>query len=326
MTAYNDIEMHRRMVSDEVRTRRFRESIMASVKPGDTVLDIGAGSGILSLFAAQAGASRIYAVEREPGAVALATQMINDNNFGDRIEILETDIEHAVIPEQVDVIISEWLGVYGVDENMLAPVLLGRDRWLKPGGIMIPDQVTAWLAPISHEAGKTAIEFHDRPYGLNLTALAPFDINEAIWLPQGVTPSELCAEPAMLWTVDTLSMPLADAVKPYAAELSFMLSKSAVNALATWFTATMPGSTDLSNAPDAPPTHWGHFLFPVIKALDMQEGSQLNVGFHNVPRRDGGSNHLWSLHDNNGAILEAHDTRRVHRHPADPPWRVAAAL
>ncbi len=266
----------------------------------------------------------MYAVEREPEAVALASQLATDNGFANRIKILNVDIEQAVLPEQVNVIISEWLGVYGIDENILPSVLLGRDQWLKPGGGMIPGQVTAWIAPVSHEVGQAAIEFHDRPYDLNLTALAPYDINEPVWLPQGVLGTELCAEPAVLWSVDPLTLPLAEAVEPYAAELNFTLTKDGVNGLATWFTAKMPGAGDLSNAPDAPMTHWGHFLFPIVSAVDARVGARLPIRFHNVPRREGGSNHLWSVHDTEGTLLEDYDTRRLSRHPADPPWRIAA--
>ena len=171
------------MVGDDVRTSAFRASIAATVRPGDVVLDVGAGSGILSLFAAQAGAARVYGIERAPAAAALARRIVADNGLDDRVQIVDGDAESALLPEPVDVIVSEWCGVFGVDENMLAPVLAARDRWLKPGGRLIPGPVTAWIAPVFDPAGVEATAFHSRAYGLDLTALAPFGPDEAVWLP-----------------------------------------------------------------------------------------------------------------------------------------------
>lgn len=322
MSFYDAIDIHRKMVADDVRTGAFRASIAATVRPGDVVLDVGAGSGILSLFAAQAGAARVYGIERAPAAAALARRIVADNGSDDRVQIIDGDAESALLPEQVDVIVSEWMGVFGVDENMLAPVLAARDRWLKPGGRMIPGPVTAWIAPVFDRAGAEATAFHARPYGLDLTALAPFGPDEAVWLPDGVAEDDLRSEPRQLWVTDPATMPALHASRPYPAQLSFPL-RGPVNGLATWFSAELPGSAELTNGPGAPSTHWGQFLFPVANAAEAGPDDLLQVGFHCVPSPLGGSQYLWSSQIGDGP-LEVHDTRRVIRPPAAPPWRVYA--
>ena len=142
---YAEIEVHRTMICDRVRTEAFRRAIDAVVRPGDVVLDVGAGSGILSMFAARAGAARVYAVERTTVAV-IAQELAAANRLEDVIHVIQGDMMDIELPERVDVIVSEWLGGFGIDEGMLPPVIAARERWLKPGGAMIPRAVTAWTA------------------------------------------------------------------------------------------------------------------------------------------------------------------------------------
>src|SRR6266511_1680805 len=148
---YAEFEVHRTMICDRVRTGAFRCAIDSVVRPGDVVLDVGAGSGILSVFAARAGAARVYAVERTSAAV-LAHELAAANG--------------------VDVIVSEWLGGFGIDEGMLVPVIVARDRWLKPGGVMIPRLVMAWAALVHDRYLSQMVEFlRDNPYGLRFDDL-----------------------------------------------------------------------------------------------------------------------------------------------------------
>ncbi len=323
MFSYDDLNIHRLMVGDEPRTRSFERSIRSTVRKGDVVLDVGAGSGILSLFAAQAGAARVYAVERAPVAAALARRLIAENGFADVIQVLPMDMDNLWIPEQVDVLVSEWLGVYGVDENMLAPVLQARDRCLKPGGAMIPSVVTAFLAPVKHPAAEQALQLRGRVYGLDLSALAPFSPHEVVWLKDPVSAEALRAEAMPLWVSDCATMPAAEARSPYAAELSFPLTGTGVNGFAAWFEAQMPGTEPLSNAPGQPAMHWGQFLFPVSNAADFVAGERLEVGFHNVPASLLGSHHIWASRGKDGA-MEVHDTRKHPDAGSRVPWRAYA--
>ncbi len=164
---YAEIEVHRTMICDRVRTESFRRAINSVVRPGDIVLDVGAGSGILSMFAARAGAARVYAVERTSIAV-LAEQLAAANEVAETVNVIHGDITDIELPEQVDVIVSEWLGGFGIDEGMLAPVIAARDRWLKPGGVMIPRSVTAWTGLVHDRYLGETVEFlQDNPYGLS---------------------------------------------------------------------------------------------------------------------------------------------------------------
>ena len=165
---YAEIEVHRTMICDRVRTEAFRRAIDSVVRPGDVVLDVGAGSGILSMFAARAGAARVYAVERTTVAV-MAQELAAANGFADVIEVIQGDMMDIELPERVDVIVSEWLGGFGIDEGMLPPVIAARERWLKPGGVMIPRSATAWTGLVHDRYLYETVGFlKDDPYGLRL--------------------------------------------------------------------------------------------------------------------------------------------------------------
>lgn len=109
---------------------------------GKVIMDVGAGSAILSMFAARAGAKKVYAVEASNMAEN-ARILIQANGFSKIIEVIQArieDITEEMIPgdKPIDVIISEPLGIYLLNERMLETYVIARDRWLKPGGRMFP--------------------------------------------------------------------------------------------------------------------------------------------------------------------------------------------
>lgn len=178
---YHTLGIHRAMLRDHPRNEAYRQALLAHIKPHHVVLDVGAGSGILSMFAAQAGAARVYAVERTSIA-HLARRLIAKNNFANCIHVIESDIEIAVLPEKVDVIVSEWLGTIGVDENLLAAVTTARNRWLKPGGVMLPEKVTAMIAPAYVPSLDEETNFwRSRPYNLDLSLIGAGAAQEYTW-------------------------------------------------------------------------------------------------------------------------------------------------
>lgn len=113
-------------------------------------MDVGAGSGILSFFAVQAGAAKVFAVEASNMA-QYAQQLIAANNLGDRIQVIAGKIEEIELPEKVDVIISEPMGYMLYNERMLETYLHAK-KWLKPGGKMFPSRGDLHVAPFTDEA------------------------------------------------------------------------------------------------------------------------------------------------------------------------------
>jgi len=104
------------------------ESVMANKAcfEGKVVLDVGTGSGILSIWAAQAGAKKVYAVEATAMAVH-ARSLVAANGLSDVIEVIQNSVEEIELPEQVDIIISEWMGYFLLRESMFDSVIKAKD-------------------------------------------------------------------------------------------------------------------------------------------------------------------------------------------------------
>ncbi|MFZ0325136.1 MAG: 50S ribosomal protein L11 methyltransferase [Actinomycetes bacterium] len=272
---YAEIEVHRTMICDQVRTEAFRRAIESMVRPGDIVLDVGAGSGILSMFAARAGAARVYAVERTTVAV-MAQQLAAANGFGEIIQVIHGDVMEIELPERVDVIVSEWLGGFGIDEGMLVPVIAARDRWLRPGGVMIPQSVTAWTALVHDRyLGETVKFLREDPYGLRLDGLVDMTVNEISYSGtfRHLTADDSRSAPGLLWTTDANSIPLEQAQAPHVAEtLLRVRDPGTANALALWFSTDLAPGTSLSIGPGDPPTHWGMTTAPLRSPVDLNPG------------------------------------------------------
>lgn len=137
------------MLEDSHRTGSYFNAIMwnPACFEGKVVLDVGAGTGILSIFAAKAGAKQVFAVEATDMAVR-ARKIVEANGLGEVIHVLQGTVESVELPCKVDVIVSEWMGYILLRESMLDSVLVARDRFLKPGGSMFPSHATLYLAPI----------------------------------------------------------------------------------------------------------------------------------------------------------------------------------
>ncbi len=101
---------------DTERTKAFKKAIQNTVKKGDVVVDMGTGSGVLAMLAADSGASMVYAVEIDKKNVATLKDTFATNGYSEVITILEGDATTISLPEKIDVIISEMVATGLIEE------------------------------------------------------------------------------------------------------------------------------------------------------------------------------------------------------------------
>lgn len=152
--SYSNVGIHEEMLRDSQRTLAYRTAILRNrhLFKGKVVLDVGCGTGILSLFAAKAGAKKVYAVDLA-SITNQAKIIVQENGFGDVIEVINGKVEELELPvKEVDIIISEWMGYCLIYESMLDTVLHARDKWLRKDGkgMLFPDKAKMYLGKSPH--------------------------------------------------------------------------------------------------------------------------------------------------------------------------------
>jgi len=240
------VDEHRQYLADAARLDAFDRALKAVVRPGDVVLDLASGTGILGLLACQAGAGRVYAVEGT-SIIELARQIARDNGYGDRIVGIQEHSTRAGLPERVDVIVTDGAGRFGFEAGMLEALSDARRRFLKPGGRIIPTHVTLWLAPVEAAEPRSHIDFWAEPiHGLSFASAHA--IARSTGYPRHLEPDEIIADPAQLTTIDP-----SDGPALLSGRLEFTIRRRAtLHGIGGWFSAALAPGVELTNAPGAP--------------------------------------------------------------------------
>ena len=271
---YSLLSQQQNMLQDYIRTSTYQRAIVSNASDfqNAVVLDVGAGSGILSFFAAQAGAKKVYAVEASSMA-KLAERLFAANGLQDKIQVLEGKLEELKLPEPVDIIVSEPLGYMLLNERMLETFLHAK-KWLKPQGRMFPSESLLFCAPFTDEylymelGNKAAFWYQQSFYGVDLSHLKDEALKEYFRQPVVDTFDIriLVAQPERrvfdFQTLTEQDLTIVDM------PLDFIATTSAnVHGLAFWFDVAFIGTDKtiwLSTAPTEPLTHWYQVrcLFP----------------------------------------------------------------
>ncbi|XP_047330570.1 protein arginine N-methyltransferase PRMT10-like [Impatiens glandulifera] len=298
------------MLSDRVRMDAYYNAVFENKHHfhGKTVLDVGTGSGILAIWAGQAGAAKVYAVEATKMANH-ARELVKANNLQGVIEVIEGSIEDIILPEKVDVIISEWMGYFLLRESMFDSVIYARDHWLKPTGVMYPSHARMWLAPIrsgirdqkmkdyegSMDDWHQFVDGTKTYYGVDMSALTKpffeeqnkFYLQTSMW--SNLHPNQVIGTAAVIMDIDCSKVTVADILNVRANISSRICAEDTrLCGFSGWFDVHFRGSQDnpaakeieLTTAPsEENGTHWGQQVFLLHPAFFVSQGDELCLTF-----------------------------------------------
>jgi protein arginine N-methyltransferase 1 len=241
------IDAHRQFLEDAVRLDAFSRAIAEAVRPGDVVVDLGSGTGVLGLLACRAGASRVYSVD-QTGMAAFARRIAADNGFSDRVVALRGHSSRVDLPERADVVVSDMIGRIGFHSGSAEALIDVRERWLKPGGWLMPASVETWIAPVEHSRLHADVDFWSSPIaGFDMSAVRQSAANTGY--PYAFDRSQLLAAGAVGARCDYRSGDASLA----RGTASFVVERAGVlHGLAAWFVAQLSASVSMTNAPGAP--------------------------------------------------------------------------
>jgi protein arginine N-methyltransferase 1 len=263
---------HRAMLADTERVDGYHDAIHAVVKEGDVVVDVGAGTGLLSYFACQAGARRVFAIEAGP-IVSVARQLCQANGFADRVEFLAGHSSQVTLPEAADVLVTETLWNFGIGEGMLGFLEDARRRFLKPGARVVPERVELFMAPLQSDDFRTRLaEWPPDRHSLDFSAMRPYAMQQ-VQVPR-LGPEGFLADPVELTRLD-LRAPLGTEI---GARAEFTIGREGtLHGFAGWFEAELGGGVRIGNAPPAEGSSWAHVFFPVEQPVPVAPGDPVSV-------------------------------------------------
>lgn len=270
--SYAHFGIHEEMLKDEVRTLSYMRAIEenAHLFKDKIVLDIGCGTGILSMFAARAGAKKVYAVECS-AIVKQCEEIIRKNGFSEQIEVINGKMEEIELPvKQVDIIISEWMGYFLLYESMLDTVIWARDKYLVPDGIILPDKAELCLCAIEDsEYKKYKIDFWDSVYGFDMSPIKNIALSEP--LVDAVHSRSVNSDADSILSLDLKTCTLADLEFKGEFELRFRRNDYC-HAFVGFFECTFSQIHKpfvLSTSPHSTYTHWKQCVFYVSKPMTV---------------------------------------------------------
>lgn len=276
-----NVENHHVMMKDFVRLAAYRRAIERAVKPDSVAMDLGCGSGILSFFAAKAGAKKVYAIERRQDIIELAEAIAQDNGL-DNIQFVagsSSALSEKLFDPKPDVFISEILGNGIMEENVLEFTLDARDRFLAPGGSLIPYKLDIFVfgfhADIRQDKRREVAEF-EALYGINYDIFADVLCNKATLRLDKYNPNiyKAITEPHLVRSLDfrTLDNPV------FSQEFELEVTTAGnFSGYCGYFRAWLDEETSLTNSPWAPDTHWTQMFYTMPITRPVKAGEKIKM-------------------------------------------------
>ncbi|XP_064423289.1 protein arginine N-methyltransferase 3 isoform X1 [Latimeria chalumnae] len=278
-SSYGHYGIHEEMLKDKVRTESYRDFMYLNphIFKDKIVLDVGCGTGILSMFAAKAGARRIIGVDQSE-IIYQAMDIVRSNNLENTITLVKGRIEEVDLPvEKVDIIISEWMGYFLLFESMLDSVIYARDKYLAEEGSVYPDLCTINLAALGDmKKHADRIAFWDDVYGFKMACMKKAVIPEAVV--EVLNPDTLISEPCVIKTIDCNTTSALDL--QFSSDFALKITETTeCTAIAGFFDIFFEknccSKVTFSTGPCSTKTHWKQTVFLLEQPISVKSGENL---------------------------------------------------
>lgn len=285
---YGGLRWHVPLLNDRARTSSFLAGISEVVSPGDVVVDIGTGTGILAVAAARAGARHVYAIES--GVIGeYAKAIFEANGLADRITLLRGWSTQISLPERADVLISELIGDEPLGENILKVTKDARERLLKPEARLVPSKVQIFGLAVTipradlMEHGLTAgtlqnwHSWYDIDFG-PLVEMARDAFSEFGIKPQSASHWNALSEPILLADID-----LRDNRRLWINNTITVTASASgqLDGLLVYFELELGPTSRLSTHPEQVDrdNHWYIMVYVLDAPLSLQTGDRFDVTY-----------------------------------------------
>lgn len=268
-----DLTSYGRMLTHEARIAAYAHAIRAAVRPGDVVLELGTGTGLMAMLACQCGAKRVYALEPLAGII-VAQKAARDNGFADRIVFLRALSTQIELPERCDVLISDMRGAVPCFSTHFVDLMDARTRLLKPDARWICATDTLHAAPIDLPDPVThvAAAWEGARWGLDLSSALPYARNQISRHP--VAPADLLAAPQTWGRIDypNLQSPHVRGRAAFTATRA-----GTAHGFSIWFSAELFGGARFDNSPASPLGVYVPLLLPWERPVPLQPGDTIEA-------------------------------------------------
>ena len=267
-----ELEEHRRYVGDARRLSAFSRALQQTIRSGDAVLDLGAGTAILSFLACEAGARQVYAVDAG-SIVGVARELVRLNGMADRIDVIREYSDWVELPERVDVIVCDQIGRLGVDAGLRQYMRDARNRLAKEGATMIPRTIEMWFAPCEHRDLRQAIAFWDtKPAGFSWEPVR--NLMRATVFPATIESHALLGPASRLAAIDLRH----DNGRAIRGTVRTVVERTGtLDALAGWFRAELADEVWICNGPVPDRIDRRVTLVPISPAIDVRAGDVITA-------------------------------------------------
>ena len=299
------LDEHREYLSDPVRLEAYRRAIHEIVQPGMVVADIGSGTGILGLFALAAGAARLYSIEAT-GMIEIARALAAANGFADRFHAVQRHSSEAELPERVDVIVSDFVGRFGFDADILEIYPDAAARLLKPEGRLVPSAISLSVTPVERADMHAQVRFWSgRDSGFDMSPALEWAMNTGY--PVRLDARDFLAPPADAIHVDVRQRP----TRPLRASVEFTMCRSGIlHGLGGWMAARLSAGVMLTNSPEATRIRRANVFLPLRSPLSVAPGDRVHVALAVLPDQ-----HMvnWAVEHTDSAGTTSHQTHSTFR-------------